>query len=1007
MWRTTRAVILAVGGFVLWPTLAVAQSGIAGQVTDNTGGVLPGVTVEATSPALIEGSRTVVTDGQGRYSIVNLRPGPYTMTFTLIGFGTSLREGIDLPAEFTAQIDAVLAVGALEETVTVSGEAPVVDVQTAARIQVLSREVLDNVVNTGALFSQAMLVPGVSMAGVDVGGSRYVNDLQLEARGANAKHTTVMQDGMSLDLAALEGVPVMYNQDLANQEVAVQAGGGGGNAEQQAGGVVLNIIPKEGGNTFSGQTYFGKTPGSWMADNLSDDLISRGVGDLGELNKIFDYSGAIGGPILRDKIWFFNSTRYWGVWGPVPDRLYNDGTVFTNEEDIISNVLRITTQLNSNNKFSVGLDRLNKRRGPIVQAEYPAVLLPGQRGPDPETAINYQNKGQGWGHAPYWQGQAKWTSTVSSRLLVEAGYSSVGVSDCCSDPMPGSTFDRGTPEWFQFVRKNDLDLGVQWDTVEDFSWYLPAQRYMAAVSYVTGSHNFKTGWDHQWGTEEQHRFSNGDMSEISYRSTGEWGAPDFVQTPQSVSIRNYPWIRKNELKYELAWYAQDAWTFDQVTLTGGIRADWLNARVPAQQVPAGRFVPARNFAPVENVPNWGPEWSPRLGVAFDVFGNARTALKASVGKYLTPTSTALANRVNPMSLQTFSIPWDDPNGDGIVQDAELDLTRLPQNFGVRRLDDIDPDLKREYNVETSVSVEHELMRGISVSAGWYRRAFHNILTTDVGYEGMFFYNRERTHDDFRAVDVVSPYNGEVFPVFDLKNAAEEALVDNLVTNPVGHKRIYTGFEFAVNARLPWGGNLISSLTTQRSITNECDFARDDPNELRFCDRFNLPARYNPVEFKNDFKFGGYFPLPYDMQVSLVFNSVVGRPTSDIQRVDELIETNWLIDRNTTYTDAGCAGLPCTPGALVIPDMVLSSITVPLAPAGTERNLPRQNIVNFSFQRTITTGGLEWTPQLEVYNLTNSDRWYSERSANVGSSSFGIPNQVLFGRMVRISVGTKW
>ena len=192
--RRTNHAWLLLAGLALWPASAAAQSAIGGQVTDNTGGILPGVTVEASSPELIEGSRIAVTDGQGRYSIVNLRPGIYSLTFSLAGFGTVVQENFDLPSEFTAELDVQLSVGALEETVTVSGAAPVVDVQQAARVQVLSREVLDNVINTGSPWTQAMMVPGVSMAGVDVGGSRYVNDLQLEARGANAKHTTVMQE---------------------------------------------------------------------------------------------------------------------------------------------------------------------------------------------------------------------------------------------------------------------------------------------------------------------------------------------------------------------------------------------------------------------------------------------------------------------------------------------------------------------------------------------------------------------------------------------------------------------------------------------------------------------------------------------------------------------------------------------------------------------------------------------------------------------------------------------
>ena len=289
-----------------------------------------------------------------------------------------MQQGIDLPSEFTAEVDARMSVGTLEETVTVSGVAPVVDVQQAARVQVLSREVLDNVINTGSPWTQAMMVPGVSMAGIDVGGSRYVNDLQLEARGANAKHTTVVQDGMALDLLALEGVPVMYNQDLATQEMAVQAGGGGGNAEMQAGGVVMNIVPKEGGNIFSGQGYFGHTAGGWIADNYSDRLQAAGTTRAADFNELFDYSGSIGGPILQDRIWFHESIRYWGAWTPEPGWLFDDASQFFNEEDIISTVTRITFQASPIHKFSISLDRLNKRRGPFIDLPHePATAASG------------------------------------------------------------------------------------------------------------------------------------------------------------------------------------------------------------------------------------------------------------------------------------------------------------------------------------------------------------------------------------------------------------------------------------------------------------------------------------------------------------------------------------------------------------------------------------------------------------------------------------------------------
>ena len=1036
--RTAPTGLLLLMAVALWPASAAAQSAIGGQVSDDTGGILPGVTVEAASPTLIEGRRVAVTDGRGRYSIINLRPGIYSLTFTLAGFGTVVQDGIDLPSEFIAEVDARMAVGGLQETVTVSGEAPVVDVQQAARVQVLSREVLDNVVNTGTPWTQAMMVPGVSMAGIDVGGSRYVNDLQLEARGANAKHTTIVQDGMILDLLALEGTPILYNQDLATQEMAVQAGGGGGNAEMQAGGVVMNIIPKEGGNIFSGQGYFGHTAGGWIADNYSDRLRRAGTTRAADFNKLFDYSGSIGGPILQDRIWFHESIRYWGAWTPEPGWLFDDGGQFFNEEDIISTVTRITFQASPIHKFSISLDRLNKRRGPYIdlphEARYrgrwragpdsdwiqSALLVPGQRGPDPETARDYQNKGQGWHHAPYWLGQAKWTSTVSNRLLLEAGYGSSGVADCCSDPQPNTVFPRGTDDWFRFVRKEDVDQNIQFDAVQDFTWNVPSERVMAAVSYVTGSHNFKTGFSYAWGREEQHRFNNGDIGRIRIRNGAAY----------EVEAGNWPWIRKNSVN-ETGWFVQDAWTIDRVTVTGGLRADWLNGSVPPQSMPAGRFIGPRDFAAVDCVPCWGPAWSPRFGIAWDVFGDARTAIKFSTGKYLTPTTTALPNRVNPMAIQTFNLPWTDPNGDSIVQDEELDFTRLPASFGTRRLDDIDPALVREWNIETSLSVERELTRNVSLSAGWYRRSFKDILFTDQGYEGMFFYNRHReAPGSFREVEVVNPLNGEVFRVYDIASKDLLAQVDNVITNPIGHTAVYNGFELALNARLPGGGQLISSLTTQRRITTECD-TRGDPNGDRFCDRtdvnrynVSLPGgasvAYDGVDFKHDFKLGGFFPLPYGAQVSLVLNSVTGRLTGDIQRVDELLPVNWIITPNSVYTEDGgptgrqptCRGAvingqPCRPGMKVIPEMVQSSITVPIAPAGTFHALPRTNLVNLSLQRVFNAGGVEFRPQLEIYNLTNSDVWYAEASTDYTAVVWAQPSRYALGRMLRLSLQLDW
>jgi hypothetical protein len=451
----------------------------------------------------------------------------------------------------------------------------------------------------------------------------------------------------------------------------------------------------------------------------------------------------------------------------------------------------------------------------------------------------------------------------------------------------------------------------------------------------------------------------------------------------------------------------------------------LKAYVPAQDLPAGRFVPARHFDEVSSAPSWGPTISPRVGLAYDLFGNARTALKFSIGKYVTPAATGLAVRLNPVSSVSVSIPWNDrdlagqplaTNGDDIAQDNELDLTRLPTNFGVRRLDRIDPNLKREYNIEVALGAQHALSNRVSVAAGWYRRTYKNQYISD---------NVLRDLSDYDAVSVVSPYNGEVFDVYNLRNVSEVSQVDNLVTNAgKDRKWTYNGFEFSVQTRLPGGGNFLASSVTQRARTRECDSlgtrfgappppgvealaSPDDPNRLRFCDRYNLPDNYNGVPFRSDLKLAGSYPIVWGIQVSGKVTSMPGRTTEDIVRVDELLPITWNISRTTRYTAEQCAGRPCTAGALVVPNMTEAAIVVPLVPAGTESFMERQIQVDLGLRKNFKVHNLDWSLQFDLFNVLNADTIVALRSNNFATPTYNQPATVLQARIPRIGLQMKW
>ena len=292
--------------FISQPALAQQTSAIAGVVRDTSGGVLPGVTVEAASPVLIEKVRTVVTDDQGRYNIVDLRPGVYRVTFTLPGFNTLVREGIQLTSGFTAAVNAELPVGALQETVTVSGETPLVDTQNVRRQTLLTRDLLDALPTSTKNWATIVEVtPGFSGSFADVAG-------QLNQNIGNAYHgktgTKRQFDGMSIDHAS-GNVGYLVNSAMV-QEISLQSSGI--SAESNADGSVVNMIPKEGGNSFSGTLSGLYTSDTFESSNLNDDLRARGLTTISKILKIYDTGVTLGGPIRKDKLWFFASFREWG-----------------------------------------------------------------------------------------------------------------------------------------------------------------------------------------------------------------------------------------------------------------------------------------------------------------------------------------------------------------------------------------------------------------------------------------------------------------------------------------------------------------------------------------------------------------------------------------------------------------------------------------------------------------------------------------------------------------------
>ena len=569
-----RLALLALVCSLLVPAAALAQSAIAGTVKDSSGAVLPGVTVEAASPMLIEKVRTVVTNDQGQFTIVDLRPGVYNVTFTLAGFNTYLRQGLELPTDFTATINAELRVGALEESVTVTGESPVVDVSSTARVQVLTREALDALPSGRSMHAMAQLVTGVLLNQPDVGGSRAMQQTYMSTRGLTSANNIMQIDGMMINGLDGDGAVQQYINYAMVQEMSYQTAGAG--ADVSPGGVRMSIVPRDGGNTFSGSFFGAWSDGAWQADNHSDELRAKNLRAVDKIQKIWDFNFAIGGPIRKDKLWFFGSARHYGVHAPIADTFYipagatqaqcQAGTVACDQgiddQQIKTAMLRLTWQMSPRNKFSVYFDEIDKYRGHGMNA-----------GNDPRTAS------QIWTSPLYNDAAAKWTSTVSSQLLLEAGFS-FNYEEYVIVNQEGVNQERGTAAWYAGASRADTTLGTLWNGIGSGQGGRYPDRYnmQSAISYVTGSHNVKTGFQFNWGPYENTRDTNADLQQVYLNGV-----------PNNVLVFNTPLRYQDALVGDLGIFAQDTWSINRLTVNGGIRWEVPQFRSVGPDLPGGPF----------------------------------------------------------------------------------------------------------------------------------------------------------------------------------------------------------------------------------------------------------------------------------------------------------------------------------------------------------------------------------------------------------------------------------
>jgi hypothetical protein len=969
----TSAFLVAVASLVA-PAMLYAQSAIVGVVKDDTGAVLPGVTVEASSDVLIEKMKTVTTDGAGQYRIIDLRPGTYMVTFTLAGFQTIRREAIQLPAEFTATINAELKVGELAETITVTGQSPIVDTTTAVHTQVLDRELIDAIPTGRTMQGMGQLIPGINLNLPDTGGARAMQQTYMSTHGMTTANNTVMVDGMMINGLQGDGAIQTYFNDALNAEVSYQTAGIG--ADTSAGGVRLNMIPREGGNRFAGDFKYVYKPGEWQASNITERHKAANLSTGNAIERIIDATFSQGGPIKKDRLWFFTSARYNSANNFIANTQFDDGSQGIDDQYIRQASLRLTWQMSPRNKLSGYFDEIDKYRGHDMQSN-----------DDPETAAVR------WFSPAYHTAQVKFTSTISSKLLFEGGWSS-NIEYYTNSYQEGIEQPRFTPGWYAGASRVEQGVGAgRKAAASSQSTQSPERQNMqASFSYVTGSHHIKTGFNYTWGDFLHTLDANADLTQ-NYQSTAATGR---FSVPISVLIRNTPLIYGERLNRDFGIYVQDSWRLNRLTLNGGLRWENVKAQVLAGKSPAGRFAPERSFDEIENLPNW-KDWAPRFQAVYDLFGTGKTAIKYSLNRYNQARTTGIAADYNPLESATTTLPWRDVNGNDIADGergctgyprvgCEIDFTNLSPNFGVAALDEYG-NYPRTWNLESGLELQHELLRGLSVSGAWFRGSFHNLSTTiNQSWQAA---GDPRNNPFYTPYTFFNPVTGEPIQVY--ARSRENRPTRNLDTFDPERERMYESFNFEFRARPGLGINLFGGMSFERQLDINCT-APDDPNTLRFCNDHE-----NGVPYRKNFVMSGNVRLPFEINLSAAIQSKHG----------QISERRMVVTRGTNTYPAGCPA-PCPVGQVIMPTAIFgqSSLTIQLEDQDTVFT-ERINQVDLKISRTFRMGRVTVMPTFEAYNLNNSDAIISFASTSALSASYLRPNSIMQPRFYGFGFVTRW
>ena len=945
--------VLALAVLSLAAPAAFAQGGgasstatITGRVADNSGAVLPGVTVTASSPSML-GTQTAITNEQGIYRFPAVPPGTYTLTYELPGFNTLRREAIELRLGFTANINVELQVASLQETVTVTGESPVIDTSATRVQQNFKLEELQSIPNARDMWSLLAVTPAVQMSRIDVGGNRAGTQTGYTAYGFNGQ-VRVLIEGINTTEGT--GGAGFYFDYASLEEVFI--GTSGQSAEMPNPGVQSQFIAKSGGNRFSGEGYLDWYNNSLQGSNIPDDVIARGIRPgSNEIQKYYDTAINVGGPIKRDKVWWHFTYRDQKNAVSQPNFEFDK----TFDTRLWNPVAKVTWQANQNNKL-IGYYQWGQKHQPN--------RLLGCCG-----SYTYTDPGQTFDqNSGSWVYKAEWNGTLSDKLYVEARYGDFGY-------------------YFPLIANSDeqyfwRDTGQQVLTGAERKWELDRNRYQgtAAATYFLdtggrGSHTFKaggeilleTGWEgflQGYGGGIEHQYANGrsDRIVVQFPTAREVGKLHNNENLLSVSKLD-----------QVGLFLNDTWAVGRLTLNLGVRYDRYKGWMPEQEQLAGTIGPhtiAAETFPEQTFFTWN-QVAPRTGAIFDLTGDGRTVVKANYGLYWHNPGVTIPGNGNPnQAAKTITYGWNDLNGDRRFQLGEQGNILASALAGAVS---VDPNIKAPYTHEASLWLERQLAETIGGRIGFVYKTEDDKIRTWRPGRGPEAHTAAFPFVDIGPDGVRNTSDDRSLTLFGIPNAIlPNHSADQVVMNVDDISR-YKTLEASVNKRY--------SQRWSASIGGAYTWLRDFPETQ--ADRFPQAPQDPGLEDRTiwNFKLTASYDAPFGIRVSPVLRHQSG--------------TNFARTISVPASAAAAFGLTYASNA--------AGIYAEPADARREDNIW---VFDTRFEKTLDFGAnVKLRGFLDLFNLTNSHA--AETITRATGTNFLRPANILAPRTARVGFRFLW